>query len=107
MWLAKCSISSVRWPVRRLTTPPGRSLVARTSPRVTALKGLVDEARAMHVLPPAIVGAMTLKRPSRGDSSGARMETTPVGSRIEKLKWLELTGLTLEKTCWYLSHQPA
>src|SRR5437667_8689956 len=107
MWLAKCSSSSFRSPVRRLTTPPGRSLVPRTSDKVTALRGLDVDASAMQVLPPAMVGAMTDKRPRRPVFSGERIDTTPVGSSKLKLKWLELTGLTLEKICWYLSHQPA
>src|SRR5262245_7107231 len=107
MCVAKCSSSSVRWPVRMLTTPLGTSLVASTSEKVTAGRGLLVEARATAVLPPARVGAMTEIKPSKGESSGARIETTPVGSRMEKLKWLEETGFTLEKTCWYLSAQPA
>ena len=59
------------------------------------------------MLPPAIDGAIVETRPIRAVSSGARIETTPVGSSIEKLKCELLTGFTLEKTCWYLSHQPA
>src|SRR4051812_48059060 len=107
MWVAKCSRSSFRSPVRRLITPPGRSLVARTSLNVIALRGLVVEARAMQVLPPAMVGEMTDNKPNKPELSGEMIETTPVGSSRLKLKWLELTGFTLEKICWYLSAQPA
>src|SRR5215208_6719149 len=107
MWLEKGSRSSLRRPVRRLTTPFGRSLVARTSARVTAVRGWEVEARATAVLPPAMVGARREMRPRREGVSGERMETTPVGSRTEKLKWEEATGFTQEKTCWYLSAQPA
>ena len=45
MWLAKCGASSARVPVRMLTTPPGRSLVARISAKVMAgeRRGLAGE----------------------------------------------------------------
>src|SRR5688572_30083898 len=107
MWEAKCSSSSLRSPVRRFTTPPGRSLVARTSLKVTAARAFEVEARAIHVLPPTMVGAIVEIRPIKPDSSGERMETTPVGSSREKLKWELATGFTEEKICWYLSDQPA
>ena len=72
-----------------------------------AASGLAVEASAMHVFPPAMVGMIVEIKPIKPVSSGDRMETTPVGSSREKLKWELATGLTLEKICWYLSHQPA
>jgi hypothetical protein len=72
-----------------------------------AVMGKRSEASTMQVLPPAMMGATTETSPSRPLSRGARMETTPVGSSRLKLKCEEDTGFTVEKTCWYLSHQPA
>src|SRR5437870_7233274 len=100
-------MSSDHCPVRRFTTPPGRSLVASTSASVTALSGLLVDAKAMQVLPPAMVGAIVEINPIKPNSSGERIETTPVGSSSEKLKCELLTGFTLEKICWNLSAQPA
>ena len=82
-----------------LTTPDGTSLVANTSENVTAGSGLLVDPRAMQVFPPTMAVAMTEISPSSAESSGARIETTPVGSSTEKLKWLEATGFTLENTC--------
>src|SRR5688500_885010 len=107
MWLAEGSCSSAPSPGRGVITAPGRALVARTSPRVTAHRGNEVDASAIHVLPPAIAGAMVDTRPIRAESSGTRIETTPVGSSTLKLKCELLTGFTLLNTCWYLSHQPA
>src|SRR5690606_8431085 len=99
--------SSLRKPVSKFTTPPGRSLVANTSANVTAGKGCTSLATTTAVLPPAITGATTLTRPMRPDVHGAITPTTPVGSCTLKLKCAEFTGFTLLKTAWYLSHQPA
>src|SRR2546430_13606691 len=95
MWVAKCSRSSFRSPVRRFTTPPGKSLVARTSLKVMALRGLLVDAKAMQVFPPAMTGERTDNNPNKPELSGERIDTTPVGSSKLKLKWLELTGFTL------------
>ena len=53
----------------------------------------------MHVLPPAITGAITDTNPSNESACGAIIETTPVGSGTEKLKCEVATGLTALKTC--------
>ena len=74
---------------------------------MTAASGFARDASATQVLPPAITGATTETRPSSAGVSGARIETTPIGSSIEKLKCDDATGLTLENTCCTLSHQPA
>ena len=52
-------------PVRMLTTPPGTSLVASTSPRLIALSGRVWSATTTTVLPATSAGAMTATSPSR------------------------------------------
>ena len=53
----------------------------------------------MQVLPPAIVGAIVETKPISPDCCGDKIDTTPVGSSRLKLKWLLLTGFTLENTC--------
>ena len=63
--------SSARRPVSRLTTPPGRSLVASTSASSIAASGPVSDAIATTVLPPTSAGASRETRPSSGGSSGA------------------------------------
>ena len=49
-------------------------------------QGISSEARITAVFPPTIVGAIKEIIPNNGFSFGAIMETTPVGSRVEKLK---------------------
>jgi hypothetical protein len=44
------------------------------------------EETTTTVLPVTMAGAITLTRPSRLDSCGARTATTPVGSGAEMLK---------------------
>ena len=63
--------SSARWPVSRLTAPPGTSLVASTSASSIAASGLVSDAIATTALPPTSAGAIRETRPSSGGSSGA------------------------------------
>ncbi|MEJ7672391.1 MAG: hypothetical protein WKF59_06705 [Chitinophagaceae bacterium] len=53
----------------------------------------------MHVLPPAITGAITETRPSKELPCGAMMDTTPVGSGTEKLKCEDATGFTALYNC--------
>ncbi len=79
------AISAVR-PERTLTTPPGRSEVASTSPRERAGSGEFSLATTIAVLPVAITGAITETRPRKDDSCGASTTTTPVGSGEERLK---------------------
>ena len=52
-------------------------------------------------------GASVLTKPSRLESWGARMATTPVGSGSEKLKYGPAIGLAEPATCANLSAQPA
>ena len=99
--------SSLRRPVIRFTTPPGRSLVASTSAKETAGRGLLSAATTTQLLPPAITGAIRSTSWSRPPSVGHITPTTPVGSYTLKLKWLVFVGFTLLNTAWYLSHQPA
>src|SRR4051794_40085474 len=73
-------------PVSTLTTPPGRSDVARTSDSVTAGSGRSWDARTTHVLPDTITGATTDPSPSSDDAWGATTATTPLGSGTERLK---------------------
>ena len=87
MWLASHGASSARWPVSRLTTPPGTSLVAIASASSIAASGCVSDASATTALPPVSAGASRETRPSSGGSSGATTATTPVGSGIVKLKY--------------------
>ena len=53
------------WPVSRLTTPPGRSEVASTSPRVTAGSGRLSDATTTQALPLTMTGATTDTRPEQ------------------------------------------
>src|SRR3954451_10578316 len=96
--------SSARWPVRMLTTPPGKSDVASTSASVTATSGRA--ATTTHVLPVTIAGATTETKPSSAES-GATIPTTPVGSGVEKLKNGPATGFAEPVTAATLSAQPA
>ena len=43
-------------PVKILTTPPGTSEVANTSPKVMAQSGFVELAMSIAVFPPTIMG---------------------------------------------------
>ncbi len=54
-----------------------------------------------------MIGEITDTSPNNGLASGANTETTPVGSRILKLKCELATGFTEPNTCRYLSVQPA
>src|ERR687889_1722021 len=99
--------SSAASPVSTLTTPPGTSLVASTSPRVTAGSGRSLELTTTAVLPPASTGASTLTRPSSDDCWGARTATTPLGSGSEKSKYGPATGLAPPSTAASLSVHPA
>src|SRR6185369_4338293 len=90
----KCGCSSALVPVKILTTPPGRSLVAKTSANVTAHRGFFSEARTIQVLPPAITGSTTETKPVSEVFSSAMIATTPKGSGTEKLKCEEATGFT-------------
>src|SRR4051812_21985480 len=93
-------------PVSTLTTPPGRSLVAITSPSVIAVSGCGSLAITTQVLPVTITGATTLTSPSNGPL-GATIATTPVGSGAEWLKYGPATALALPVTCAILSAHPA
>ncbi len=86
MWDANVGATSSTRPVSRLTTPPGTSDVASTSPSVTAGSGAAVEASTTHVLPPTMAGASTDTRPSSDERWGATTATTPVGSGTEKSK---------------------
>jgi len=81
----KCVCNSLLFPVIIFTTPAGRSDVASTSANVMADKGNFSEAYITQVFPPAITGAKTLTNPKSALSSGAMIDTTPVGSGTEKL----------------------
>jgi hypothetical protein len=105
--VAKVGISSLRTPVSRFTTPPGRSLVASISPKRMLGYGCVVLASATTLFPLVIAGKISDSRPKTGASSGARMPTMPIGSVTVKLKCAEATGFTLPSTCSYLSVQPA
>ena len=71
------------------------------------LSGRDSDASATQLFPPAITGAISEVSPNNGDVSEATTNTTPIGSRVEKLKCDEATGLIEPRICWYLSHQPA
>ena len=79
-------------------TPPGTSLVASASPRVTAGSGRASDARATTVLPETMIGASRDTRASSGASSGAMRPTTPVGSGTVKLKYGPATALAPPRT---------
>ena len=102
----KGSSSSEDFPVRIFTTPAGTSEEFKTSANVTEQRGFVSEARTTEVFPLAMAGAIAETNPIKEFSSGAMMETTPVGSGTEKLKCEDETGFTEEKICEYLSHHP-
>src|SRR5690606_1503102 len=104
---ANCVVSSLRYPVRTLTTPGGTSEACSTSAKLTAQSGSDSDASTTQVLPPTIAGITFDTSPSKPLSSGAMIATTPVGSSTEKLKCDELTGFTALKICWYLSAHPA
>ena len=53
------------------TTPPGKSLVAKTSAKVTEHNGLLSLANTIQVFPPAIIGAITETKPNNELSSSA------------------------------------
>src|SRR6266404_3838963 len=102
-----CVNKSARLPVRILTTPAGRSLVARISEKASAGSGNLSEAIMTAALPLKITAEVSATNGNSGGSSGATTTTTPVGSGVVKLKCGEATGLTLPKICEYLSVQPA
>src|SRR5260221_14207571 len=99
MCVAMCGTSSARLPVRMLTTPPGRSLVAKISANVAAGSGNFSDATTIVVLPLKITGATNETSASKEGSSGASTTTTPVGSGVVKLKCDDATGFTLLNTC--------
>src|SRR5207244_11405254 len=105
--VAMCGTSSARLPVRILTTPPGKSLVARISANVAAGNGNFSDATTITALPLKITGAMSETSASNDGSSGVNTTTTPCGSGVVKLKCDDATGFTLLKTWEYLSVQPA
>jgi len=74
---------------------------------VTAGSGRDSDATTTAALPETMIGARRLTSPSRLDSSGAIMPTTPVGSGTLKLKKLPFTGFTVPSVWVYLSAQPA
>src|SRR5215469_1699969 len=90
-----------------LTTPPGTSDVASTSASTIDGSGRCSLAITTTVLPLTMTGARTLTSPSRLDSCGASVTTTPVGSGTLKLKYGPATGLAAPATCATLSLQPA
>src|SRR5690349_23323825 len=85
-------------PLSTFTTPPGRSLVAITSPRVIAVSGCGSLATTTQVLPVVITGATTLTSPRSGPF-GATTAMTPDGSGAEWLKYGPATGLAPPTTC--------
>src|SRR6218665_569922 len=100
------SSSSFSVPVRMFTTPPGKSDVTNTSANVMAHRGKCSDAKTTHVFPPAITGRIIETKPIKLFVCGAIIPTTPVGSKVEKLKCELATGFTELNTCVYLSHQP-
>src|SRR4051812_7466228 len=104
---ANTDASSAWLPVRRLTTPPGTSLVASASASSTAARGRFSDATATTAFPPTSGGNRRVTRPSSGGSSGASTATTPVGSGTVKLKYGPATGFEPPSTCGSLSAQPA
>src|SRR5690348_4103118 len=106
-WDASTGMSSYLKPVRRLTTPPGTSDVARTSVSVTAGSGRVSDAITTTALPATTGGASRDTSPRSDDVSGATTPTTPLGSGIVKLKYGAATGFDDPSTWAILSAQPA
>src|SRR5450432_1057872 len=102
-----CGASSIGFPERMLTTPPGRSLVAMISEKVRAGSGLVAEVRTIAVFPLKMTGATNETRGRSGGSLGQTITTTPVGSGEVKLKCELATGFTELKIWLNLSVQPA
>ena len=80
MWVPMWGSSSARFPVMMLTTPPGRSEVARASARVMAQSGLLSEVMTIQLFHPAIIGRLVPRSPARDDFSGAMAATTPTAS---------------------------
>ena len=54
--------------------------------------GSVSEAIATQVFPERITGIMEDVKLNKEFSSGATIPTTPIGSKIVKLKWEDATG---------------
>ena len=77
------AISSWLEPVSRFTTPPGNSLSTHILANEDAQSALVCDTNTTQVLPPTMAGAITETRPTRPLSSGAMIETTPVGSEVK------------------------
>ena len=90
-----------------LTTPPGTSDVASTSPSSIAARGCASDATTTATLPPASTGASRETSPSSAGSPGATIPTTPVGSGTVKLKYGPATGFAPPSTWLSLSVQPA
>src|SRR5262245_1634725 len=88
-------------------TPPGTSLVARTSESVTAGSGRVSDVSTTTALPATTGGASRETSPSSDDVSGATIPTTPEGSGMVKLKYGAATGFDDPRTWAILSAQPA
>ena len=99
MCVDNVSFSSLFVPVRIFTTPPGTSEEFKTSANVTAHNGKFSEAITTHVFPPQITGSIIETNPINEVFCGAKIPTTPVGSKTEKLKCEEATGLTELNTC--------
>ncbi len=76
----------MRFPVKMLTAPAGRSQVARHSANATAVNGSVSDAIATTVFPATSGGTSVETSPSRPGASGATTPTTPTGSGAETLR---------------------
>src|SRR5690606_35010217 len=98
---ANCVVSSLRYPVRTLTTPGGTSEACSTSAKLTAQSGSDSDASTTQVLPPTIAG------PTRPLTAAATLATTPGGTSTALWMCDEPTGTAARKMCWYLSAQPA
>ena len=72
-------------PVKTLTTPAGKSLVAMISEKVIAGSGNFSEAITTAVFPDVMTDAIAAMRLSRDGFAGANIATTPIGSGVEKL----------------------
>ena len=90
-----------------MITPPGRSLVAMISEKVSAGSGCVAEVSTTAVFPLRMTGATSETSASSGGSLGQTTTTTPVGSGMVKLKCELATGFTALKIWLNLSVQPA
>ena len=95
----KCSANSSLFPVKIFTTPPGTSEEFKTSAKVIEGNGYASEDNTTQVFPPAIEAAMDETSPSSGLFSEERIPTTPVGSKILKLKCELATGFIDPNTC--------